>query len=171
MNTVVEIKFGRVPTIFLRETPNAWQPYLRRKLLALLKLSKTHKEFATRLGISPLVVRRLLDLLGVDYVQRLNRQYKKGKTCSDIANANGMKPATLSKLFRERGFEVQRGVRRPKVPIHKLRRIWTETQVIDRVAQKFKIHWKTALHLLEEEKLIVDCKGRPRKLSKSSRPP
>ncbi len=171
MNTVFEIKCGRVPTIFLRETPNAWQPYLRRKLLALLKLSKTHREFAERLGINPLVVRRLLDLLGVDYVQRLYRQYQRGKTCSDIANANGMKPATLSKLFKERGFEVQRGVRRPKVPKHKLRRIWIETQVVNRVARKFKIHWKTALRLLEDEKLIVGYNGRPRKLSKSSRSP
>ncbi|MES0863348.1 hypothetical protein ABLN87_13410 [Ruegeria sp. SCPT10] len=171
MKTVVEIRCCRDPTVFLRETPNAWQPYLRRNILALLRQSKTHKEFATRLGISPLVVRRLLDLLGVDYVQRLNRQYKKGKTCSDIANANGMKPATLSKLFRERGFEVQRGVRRPKVPKHKLRRIWTETQVINRVAQKFTIHWQTALRLLEDEKLIVGYKGRPRKFSKSSQPP
>jgi len=153
------------------ETPNAWQPYLRREILALLRQSKTHKEFAARLGISPLVVRRLLDLLGVDYVQRLYRQYEKGNTCSDIANANGMKPATLSRLFRERGFEVQRGVRKPKVPKQKLRRIWIETQIINRVAREFKIHWKTALHLLEDEKLIVGYNGRPRKLSKSSRPP
>jgi len=155
----------------VRETPNAWQPYLRRNILALLRQSKTHKEFATRLGISPLVVRRLLDLLGVDYVRHLYKQYERGKTCSDIANANGMKPATLSKLFKERGFEVQRGVRRPKVPKRKLRRIWTETQVVNRVARAFKIHWETALRLLESEKLIVDNKGRPRKFSKSSRPP
>ncbi len=133
--------------------------------------SKTHREFAERLGISPLVVRRLLDLLGVDYVQRLYRQYERGKTCSDIANANGMKPATLSKLFRERGFEVQRGVRRPKVPKHKLRRIWFETRVINRVAREFKIHWKTALRLLKAEKLNVDYQSQPRKHLKASKPP
>ncbi len=109
-----------------------------------------------------MVVRRLLDLLGVDYVQRLYRQYERGKNCSDIANANGIKPATLSRLFRERGFEVQRGVRKPKVPKQKLRRIWIETQIINRVAREFKIHWKTALHLLEDEKLIVGYKVKPR---------
>ncbi|WP_217355948.1 hypothetical protein, partial [Ruegeria atlantica] len=60
---------------------------------------------------------------------------------------------------------------RHKVPKQKLRRIWIETQVINRVAREFKIHWKTALHLLEDEKLIVGYKGQSGKLSKPSRPP
>lgn len=154
MRKVSKVKIGTEEFYSVIASNTGAKVYARECLIALLKASDCLRTFAKRLGISPLVGRRLLELARFNYVVHLHRQYKKGATCFQVAQDNGLKLSTLLRLFREQKLRVQRGVRRPRVTPRKLIQIWRDTETIIGVARKLGIARNTARNILLESGLI-----------------
>lgn len=72
-----------------------------------------HIDLAQQFDTSPTLVRKLLDLAGVDYLGDLFRAWETTSTCAQLAKKVRMKAQDLARKFRENGYRIPRGRKRP----------------------------------------------------------
>ena len=139
-----------------------WHTLLPTEIKAIYEESKTLREFARKLDISPRLGRKALTLAGVNYLRDLYSKRCSGLSCTRVAAENGMKRATLSQLFKEQGYNVPRGKPRRLISQFQLSKAAYELRTINAVARRFKIHWQTAKAVLHSQSLLVTNNGQYR---------
>ena len=98
----------------------------------------------TYYGISALLMRRALEIVGVDYVSALHRQHLQGKNCQKIARQNGLSVRTLRKLFNDRGLKVFRGHPRRRVSQAELAKAAYKARSVSEAARRVNLKWEPA---------------------------
>lgn len=164
---VFAAKYCGVFHVYVSKEPNDWKPFKLREIRELYFECADLRELANRIDISPLLVRRMLTLAGIDFVRDLYNRYLAKRCCETLARQNGMKPATLSKLFKDNGLSVFRRHIRPVIPRKKLQKIWRRAATINGFARALGVHWQTAFAIHKDHSLPAP-KHPPKRLG---RPP
>lgn len=149
LSQVVADKNRSLSCVYVSRTQVIWQPISAYEVRDAYFRFQNLRQLARHFGISPLLVRKLLRLTHIDYIRDLYNAYKGGCSCEELAKQNGMKPSTLSKLFKNSRLKVYPRHSRPKITRKKALAIWRWTGTINSFARKMGIHWQTALSLHE----------------------
>jgi|GEM_PF-6931393 len=151
LGKVVKRRVGGHFVLFVYRSHLQWWPFRVHEIRQLYRKSSNLRDFASRIQLSSKLARKLLDLAEIDYLWRLQKSYLLGKTCSEVAQENGMKLRTLTNLFKDAGISVPRGQRKPQLPTKRLKRIWKKCNSrINRFATTLGVHWVTAKNIYEK---------------------
>ncbi len=147
---VVKRRVSGGVVLYLGRPNLLWQPHRVHEIRQIYRAASDLRDFASQLQLAPKQARKLLELAGIDYLWRLHKSYLLGETCSKVAQRNGMKLRTLTRLFKEAGISILRGPRQPRLPTKKLKRIWkTCDNIINRFAVALDVRWATAKKIHE----------------------
>ncbi|MCF2872894.1 hypothetical protein L0664_17645 [Octadecabacter sp. G9-8] len=119
------------------------------------KLCTDHLSLAQIHGVTPRLVRKIMELAGIDYLRALFVRYEQGEQISDIARSIRMHPSNLSKQLREAGYKICRGKRRPTLTQIQISKAVLERKTINAVARKLQVHWETAKKALVENGFLM----------------
>lgn len=152
-------KVGRVlwenqPIFFVFGNSRLGFWYSSKEIIAAYNKCTDHVRLAREFDTSPTLVRKLLDLAGVDYLRDLFREWEMKSTCADLAKKIRMKAQDLARKFRENGYQISRGRKRPPRTQYELSKAAEENAPITSVARRFDIHWQTAKKLLKTAGLL-----------------
>ncbi|UWQ74342.1 hypothetical protein [Leisingera sp. M658] len=137
-----------------------WHCYLPSEIETIYSQSDNLRTIASRLGITPLLIRKALRLASIDYLRDLYKQYQSGTPCAQLAAENGLTRSTLTKLFKQRGWQVKLGMSRPRFSQYQIAKAAMEHKTINAVARNLKVHWETAKTILKSQKLLTRQSGR-----------
>ncbi|MDC0657808.1 hypothetical protein N6L27_07375 [Leisingera sp. SS27] len=154
---MVKVAFSADPQrqnwLYVKAATGSWHSCSRRRIRVAFNRAENLKQLAEWLGVSPMMVRRILTIAGIDFVRRLYSIYMSGNSCEHLAAQNGMKPATLSKLFKNKGFSVKRGRPYVQLPREQADQAWRCTGTVNSFARALNLHWKTAKNIHQEHAL------------------
>lgn len=172
MSRVFEAKRCGVSYAYVSKASVVWVPFSKREIREMYLKCANLRELACHFGISPLLARKLLSIAGIDFVRDLYNKYLAQRCCSSLARQNGMKPATLSKLFKKKGLKVFPRHSRPAIPSRSLQEIWHQTKTINSFARALGVHWQTASNIHSDSGLPAPEQprkrlGRPPKLQRT----
>ena len=128
--------------------PGAWTGHSFDSVRAIYDRAANLREIAAHFGVGTVLARRLLNLVGIDYVGDWHRSHRRGVACEELARAHGLAVATLRRLFRHRGLPVNRGRPRRRFSQAELARAALKTKSVNGSAKTLAIHWATASKLL-----------------------
>ena len=114
------------------------------------KKDPDHLTLAANYGVTPCLIRKILDKVGVDYLKSLFVRYEQGERISGIASSIQMHPSNLSKQIRAAGYKIFRGKRRPKLTQSQISKAVLERATINAIAPKLQVHWETTKKVLVE---------------------
>lgn len=160
---------GKVRRVFWEEQPMFFVLgksgfgyfYSPNEIAAAYKRCTDHVDLALKFDTSPTLVRKLLDLAGVDYLGDLFREWQTTSTCADLAKKIRMKAQDLARKFRENGYQISRGPRISRPTQYEISKAVEENAPITSVAGHFGIHWQTAKKLLRAVGLLETAKRAP----------
>jgi len=101
-------------------------------------------------GISPRLLRKVLELAVVDDIVELIQKNQSGEVLSEIAASICMHVTSLARLFKANGHQVQTVPRTPPLTQRQVVEAIFKRQTINTVARKLQLHWKTTKKLLVE---------------------
>jgi hypothetical protein len=116
--------------------------------------------WAEQLRISPTLARKICKLAGVDYLKDAYRAFRSGGTLKQVGKIIGIKPQDLSNKFKDKGYSVARGRKRPPMSQAEISKAVAQNAPIPSIAQRFDIRWQTAKKVLMELNLLANAKER-----------
>lgn len=116
--------------------------------------------WAKEFGISPTLVRKICELAGIDYLKDVYCAFRSGGTLKQVGKIIGMKAQDLSNKFKDKGYSVARGRKRPPMSQAEISKAVAQNAPIPSIAERFDIRWQTAKKVLMELNLLANAKGR-----------
>lgn len=131
-------------------------------------LCTDHLSLARIHGVTPRLIRKIMELAGIDYLSALFERHEKRERISDIAASIRMHTSTLSRQLRAAGYKICRGPRRRLLTQSQISKAVLERKTINAVARNLQIHWETAKKVLVENRFLSESvaeKGAPYSIS------
>jgi hypothetical protein len=125
------------------------------EMKANYRSATTLRELADRYRISTYLIRKALEIVGVDYLNDFYKKTLQGMSCKALAKAHGISFATLRNMFKSRGFLVHRGRPRRRLSQADLAKAAMNSKSIREAAGSLGVRWATARNLLISERFAI----------------
>ena len=111
----------------------------------------TLKGFAEKYALTPTTARTVLEAHGLSFEAILAEEWNAGPSLQKLSERHGPKSDTLGKWLKKAGYEIPAGNHRKGVDTEMLKEIVNKTSSINRAANAFGIHWKTAKRMNDQK--------------------